>query len=305
MAEENFNRSVIIKFEDRKTGENFEVKGVKITFNVEKQISTEPNVANIEMYNLPNTISSKINFRRDIDKRDFGGKVTIWAGYKTREKTIFTGVIVGAITIKSGTEFITTVSARNIFYVLREKKIEKTVAAGDKKWEVIVSILKGIGATIEERSIEFIKKRLVGKDKKPAVYKKAYTFFGTAGDMIENINAGLLDRIAIYFDDAGVSFNPIGVTIDMPEIKYSPNTGLIGTPEPTERGVNFKTQLDPDLIVNAPIRLTSKTIQAIKSKDGGLYVSRSIRHDGSNRSDGPWESNVVAVYKEYQDRFAG
>ena len=83
-----FDRSVILEFEDRVTGEKFRITDNKIDFQVEKQISTEPNPAFIDIYNLSDETSERIKFRKEILQARFGKTIKIIAGYRGREKKI-------------------------------------------------------------------------------------------------------------------------------------------------------------------------------------------------------------------------
>lgn len=298
----NIDRFVLVRFEDRDTGEIFEIQDLKITFQVEKQISTEPNVARIQIYNLADETQAKINFKQSVLALEFGKRVDLIAGYKGQEKVIFTGVIVAAITRKEGPLFITDINVRNIFYELVGKKINIAVSKGELKYKIVLKILDSIGATVERSSILPMRERLKNEQGEDSKYKTNTTLFGTAQTIIQEINNGLIDRLLIHFDDIGVNFNPLGVALDIPAIVYSPTTGLIGTPEPNEVGIDFKVELDPDMRLNAPIIINSVTVRAIIESDvsgegTGRYVAKKVIHNGSNRADGPFETSTSAIYE--------
>lgn len=300
-----FDRVIRIEFENRDTGEKFFVgnspessKGPKtafnevnkITFQVEKQISTEPNVAFVEIFNLSDSTRAKINFRQDVRVLKFGNKINIVAGYRGEEKRIFSGVIVAANSPKEGPTFVTRINARNIFYELMSQKIVKTAAKGELRSSFIIKILEDIGATLADGSEQFIKERL-GDSK----FKDATTYVSSAASVINDINSNLVDRINIYFDDVGVNFNPLGVALDIPVIEYSQKNGLIGTPEINEVGADFKILLDASMKLNSPVKLDSVTIRAINP--GMKYVVKKVIHVGSNRADDVFETRCQAIYE--------
>lgn len=294
-----FGRSIKLEFEDRETGERFDIEnvdpnsgeGIKITFQVEKQISTEPNVAFVEVWNLSDSTRQKINFREDVKSLKFGAKVNLIAGYSGQERRIFTGVIVRATSSKEGPLYVTRINLRNIFYELMSEKINLTASKGQSKANFILKILESIGATLESGSEGFINDRLQG-----ATFSDSTTFFGPASQVINEINEGLIDRIGIYFDDIGVNFNPLGVALDIPVVEYSKFSGLVGVPEINPRGADFKVLLDPTLRINAPVKIDSETIRAVNP--GGKYVVRKIIHVGSNRADEVFETRCQGVYEE-------
>lgn len=292
-----FDRVIKIVVEDRTNGERFTIgnldplyEGNKISFQVEKQISTEPNVAFVELYNLADSTRSNINYKQSLLSLEFGNKIEVIAGYRGQEKRIFSGVIVFANSPRQSNTFVTRINARNIFYELTAKKISRTVSKNQRKDDFVISVLKDIGATIQSDSIKTIRDKLQG-----AKFADSTLFFGTAQNIINEISENLIDRIDIYFDDIGVNFNPLGVPLDIPTIEYSKNNGLLETPEITETGVDFKVALDPNLRINSPIKLDSETIRAINP--GGKYVVKKVIHVGTNRADDVFETRAQAIYE--------
>lgn len=287
-----FDRSVIIEFEDREdlNAPPFNITDNKIDFQVEKQISTEPNSAFIDIYNLSDDTAQKINFRKEILLVKFGKTIKIRAGFRGREKKIFQGVIIGANTLREGVNKITRIEGRNLYYELQAKKIKKTASKGQLKAQFIINIIqKDIGADLADGSRTFIFKTF-GKE----VFKDSTTFFGPAAQVINKLSQGLLSKILIAFDDSGVTFNPLGVALAVPSIQYSPRTGLIGTPQPTETGLDFKVVLDNELRINIPVIVQAETVRNLK--DGHGYVVKKVIHAGINRAEGVWESRVESIF---------
>jgi len=288
-----FDRSTILEFEDRDTGETFQITDQKIDFQVEKQISTEPNAAYIDIYGLSDETSEKIKFRKKINQVKFGKTLKIKAGYRGREKKIFTGVVIGANIITDGVEKITRIEARNLWYELQAKKVKKTAAKGQPKAGFIVDIIQNdIGAGLPTESLQYINEALGNE-----TFKDVTTFFGPARQVVEKISNNLLSRIIINFDDAGVTFQPIGIALNpdiVPPLSYSPTTGLIGTPESTETGLDFKVQLDNDARINRYVVVQADTVRALN--DGGVYVVKKAIHAGVNRAEGVWETRYESVF---------
>jgi hypothetical protein len=293
-----FNREVSVKFTDRDNPadvvviEDPKIPGkepIKIDFQVEEQLSTEPNRADLAFWNLRDDTAAKINFRKPILEFKFGRKVELFAGFEERSKRIFSGVVIAAITSREGKLKITRVECRNIFYELMQLPINKTFAKGQLKSNAILTILKEIDATIDGKAKGVLISRLNGQ-----VFKDATTFKGTAYNVINEINRGLLGVVNIYFDDIAASFNPVGVPLDEPPIIYDQETGLIGTPKPTPIGADFIVQLDNELKISSPVLLLSDTIQAFKPS--ARFVVKRIAHAGTNRADGDFETRAVSVF---------
>ena len=129
-----FNRNVRVVFTNRDdpgdvvTIEDPKIIGaepLKIDFQVEKQLSTEPNRADVDIYNLSDDSASKINFRKPLLEFKYGRKVEIFADYEGRDKKIFpglvitkifTGVVIAANTSREGNIKITRIECINIIY---------------------------------------------------------------------------------------------------------------------------------------------------------------------------------------------
>lgn len=61
----SFGRVIELEIEDRDSKEITKIGNLKIDINVQKQVSTEPSVAYVEIYNLSKNLRDKIHFRFD------------------------------------------------------------------------------------------------------------------------------------------------------------------------------------------------------------------------------------------------
>jgi hypothetical protein len=312
MANFLYNRSVRVVLTDRDDPTDIiTIENPKIDFQVEKQISIEPNRADIDIYNLSDDTASKINFRKPLFEFKFGRKVELFAGYKDGgldlAKKIFSGVVISAITSAESPLKITRLECRNIFFELMQLPIKETAAKGELKADFIIKLLRKIGASvspgdpaagIKADQIAPLRARFNGE-----TFADATNYSGTAYSVIDEISRGFFSKVNIYFDDIGVSFNPIGVPLNETPIIYDKETGLIGTPQPTEIGADFSVMLDPELKMSMPVILSSDTIQAffqsgsnVLSQSGRLVVKKVI-HAGSNRTDGSFETRASSVFE--------
>jgi len=309
-----FNREVRVEFTNRDDPDDVVVIGtpdpttgvqvpkiigaepLKIDFQVEKQLSTEPNRADIDISNLSDDSASKINFRKPTLAFRYGRRADIFAGYEGRIKKIFSGVVISAITSREGAIKVTRIECRNIFYELMQLPINRSFAKGDLKSNAILTIIKDIGGMITPQGRNTLNSRLSGQ-----TFKDATNFTGTAYNIINEISRGLLSSVVISFDDVATSFNPVGIPLDEPPTIYDQFTGLLGTPQPTEIGADFRIMLDPDLKISSPVLLLSDTIQAFfgagtEFTTTGRFVVKQLIHSGTNRADGVFESRVISVF---------
>ncbi len=294
-----FNRQIRLEFIDRADPSDVveiddpQIPGkepLKITFQSDKQLATEPARAFIEIWNLADNTAARINFRKPVLAFEYGRKVNLFAGYGDQTKKIFSGVVVSAITSREGAIKITRVESRNIFYELMQLPIKRTATKGSSKSKFVLDILSDIDATIEGKARTLLNQRLAGQ-----AFNETLNFQGTAYSIIDKINRGLLGVVNVFFDDIGTSFNPVGIPNNEPVRIYDARAGeIIGTPEPNEIGVEFKVPLDNDLKLGSPVLLLSDTVRAFFSKS--QFVVKSVTHVGSNRAKEPFESRVTAVF---------
>lgn len=313
MTQRLFNREVRVVFTNREnpsdiiTIDNPLVKGkapIKIEFQVEKQLALGTlNRADLTITNLSYDTASKINFRKPVldqiklQENRFGRRVEIYAGYYrvgpngkliSGAKKIFRGVVVSAITSKEGELKITRVECLNDYYEIMRTKVSESFSKGTLKSSAILKILNKIGATIEDR--QAIQARLAG-----VKFEDETSFDGPAHMVLNKIQKGVLGLVNIHFGDIGARFNPVGIpNAGEKEKTYSQDTGLIGTPKPTEIGANFVTQLDNELNLGTPVLLGSRTILAFWRS--GRFVVRQIIHAGTNDAEGDFQSRVTSVF---------
>ena len=73
-------------------------------------------------------------------------------------------------------------------------------------------------------------------------------------------------------------------------ILISGDSGLIGTPQASMQGINFKCLLMPGLKVGGMVQIQSRKLQLLN----GLYKVQTLQMQGGNRSN-PYFCNVFAI----------
>jgi len=271
-----------------------------IKFQVEKQVSSEPNRAFLELYNLSEEHSGAIDFRFDPFANNFGAQVTIKGGYlDTGIRQMYSGVITQALTTFEAPDYITRVECRNIYYELMRRPVSYQVASGAAKADVILSIIQQAGGFIESGQETSIRRNLNG-----ALYEEDELIEGTLDEVLTMFSAGLPRRIIVFWDDAGVSFDPLGLPSSGRETKVvSETNGMIGSPQANATGVDYQTRLDPTYRINDPVKIISFATDRLALAAGGasgvqraevLAVSKII-HSGDNR-EGEFKTSVSAKF---------
>jgi hypothetical protein len=271
-----------------------------IKFQVEKQVSSEPNNASLVFYNLSEEHAGAIDFKFDPFANNFGPRVTIRGGFLDESNNqMYSGVVVQALTTYEAPDYITRVECRNIYYELMRRPVSYQVAAGQLKADAILTIVKQAGGFIESGQETALRTNLNG-----AVYDEDELIEGTLDSILTAFSKGLPRRITVFWDDAGVSFDPLGLPTKGRETKVvSEETGLKGTPQATTSGLEYETTLDPTYRINDPIKLISKTTDRLALASGGasgvarsdITVASKIIHSGDNR-EGDFKTSVTTKF---------
>lgn len=280
-----------------------------ITFQIEKQVSSEPNSAYIDVYNIASK-AGILDFRFDPNGIHFGAQVTINAGYIGQGELtqLFTGVITNANTFKAPPNYITRMEIRNIYFELMKRRVKIKVDKGFPKYAAVLKCINQIGGFISAESQADISERLAG-----AVYEKSEVIEDTAENFLSRISATFPNRIVIYWDDAGVAFNPVGIANKTRPIKtVNIANGLIGTPQVLQTGYSFEKRVDGSFRINDRVIIQSETVQRAQLAAGGFTnfnpfqgenkrsdytVVKKIIHSGDNRS-GDFKTSVETAFVE-------
>jgi hypothetical protein len=137
-------------------------------------------------------------------------------------------------------------------------------------------------------------------------YPRARPFFGDPIKFIDRVARANNMQSWVGFN--GLNVSSLEADSAIATLTYSPTSGIIGTPQQTQDGIEFQVYLDarvtptqPPLQVkidNAPIRQLPKypgDYPTILDKDG-LYIVMGVNHVGDSRSNGGnWYTRIVAV----------
>jgi hypothetical protein len=279
-----------------------------IKFQVEKQVSSEPNSAFLEIYNLSEEHSAAIDFKYDPFAKIFGPQVIIKGGYLDEGiKQMYSGIIVEAATTFEAPHYITRVRCLNIYHELMRRPVTYQVAAGQLKADAILAIIQQAGGFVEAGEETVLRTELAGSK-----YDEDEIIEGTFESFITIIRKGYPRRIVVYWDDAGVSFSPLGKPAEGRPLKIvSESTGLIGVPQASSSGIEYETTLDPTYRINDSVQIISESIgrlalaasrTVLNATDptsvsgivfSGITVVSKVIHSGDNR-EGDFKTSVVS-----------
>jgi hypothetical protein len=244
------------------SGTGKEWDGLRIMFKVHKTASSTPNKLEVDIYNL------SASSRHFIEGKGKDWAVVLEAGYVAGIKTIFSGRLELASSNKrgrhnhhhQGPDWVTKVKG---FDGIRENLVVLSKSFGPKTSEsaVINEIAREMGSTVGT---------IKGLDKHKN-YAHGRQISGSASAELDSICRTHNCRWSIQ--DGVLHILPYGEALDSTAFLLTPSTGLVGSPELTERGVKVTSLLLGGINPGKLVQLKTADVN-------GLYIVETLVHRG-------------------------
>jgi len=268
----------------------FEITDLRINFKIEKSLVGYPNLGNIKIYNLSESSRNNIEAK--------GLKLQLYAGYEDNSiPLLFTGDIINVVHLKTGPDWISEIFAADGINILSAATINKTLPAGVDT-EQIYNELVGQMQGISKGATEGLKNCLSGKKS----LLRALQVSGNIKDWLDKISKDCGFEYSV--NDEVIETTPTGFPLsDVPPVVINQGSGMIGSPERTEVGINVVNLLLPELKLARTIKVESisekinvgnlffRKIPPIRNK--GIYRIDKLIHTGDTH-DNPWSTQINA-----------
>ena len=178
--------------------------------------------------------------------------------------------------------------------------ISANYGAGSSQYDVVIKMIESLG----------LQPGTISPNLSTKPMSRGFTWFGSPDKELDRIVRG--NNMLWWLDMDGkvnIGHPNDGQVSEAPTIVYTPTTGLIGTPEQTQYGVNFTVLLDPRLKVQMPMLTAAINNAAIRQyqiqygsynflplDQDGVYVIGSVRHRGDSRGNA-WYTDVTGFVK--------
>lgn len=263
-----------------------ESRRLALDFSVNLTADSDPNDGEISIYNLSETSRNKISQE--------GTSVQVFAGYENL-KLIGKGSIKNVSNEKLDTDWRTTISFGDGQKEYTEASISKSYKKGIKRKSIIGDIVGAMG--LSSSGDEGFTGKTEGAMSVDGLCKDVLTEKTKDWGMDWSIQDG-----EILFTKEGKENDKVEAEV----IKAS--TGLLEHPDITERGVKFRTQLNPNLRPKSAIKLepisstqtnTKTTVGGEKAKPErnpsatGAYICEKVSFTGNNYG-GAFDTTVDA-----------
>ena len=251
---------------------------LRVVFDIEKTSSSEPNQAEVLIYNLNETHRKLL--------QQFAGKpaqffpLSIEAGYMGTRELIFMGDILNADSYREGVSWLTKINASDGGNKYVSKRLNKTFAKGTLLITLLMSVIAASGLGAGNSAI------LAASPRGFTVFQKAVTVDGRISDILDKYVASAGFQWSIQNGQIQIR-EPMKATGE-PVVLLNQYFGLIGTPEVGEKGkINFTSLLQGSI---RPGRRTM--IESLSAN--GLFVVESARYSGDTWG-GDWYVQADAV----------
>lgn len=148
--------------------------------------------------------------------------------------------------------------------------------------------------------VQYLDREALSKKQLP----RGKAIFGAVGKYFNQI--AVENKMSFWYGPQGVNIGPFGNAGGTPLLTYGPGTGLLGTPQQTQDGVSFRTNLDSRIGVRMPATLIKLDFQSIRQApqtfgqyfgvlaQDATYAVLGVRHVGDSRGN-TWDTEVTGV----------
>jgi hypothetical protein len=303
---QQFLRSIkLIVFDSSLNG--IDLSEFRIKFSVKRSDTMTPNTADIRVYNLSQDTALRIfqNFSPGTVDRTTGlvtnrGQVLLQAGYQSNFGVIFAGnikqVILGR---ESATDtFIDIIAGdgdRAYNFAIVNTSLQKGSTTADQL-QAAAAPMAALGTTVGNTGNAPVTSLPRGK-----------VMFGNSRDHIRTIAQSTNQVWSIQ--DEKITFIPKNSYLPGTAVELNSNTGMIGTPQQTNEGVNVKCLLNPKILIGGSVKLNNNSIAKFKinlsvplTQDNvaaplnsdGVYYVLVAEHTGDTRGV-EWYTSLICL----------
>lgn len=283
--------------------QGLDLSNLRIKFSVKQTDSQNPNTADIRVYNVEDStaLSMLINLNPPAGiGLTTPGRVILQAGYQSNYGVIFQGnikqIILGR---ESATDTFVDIVAGDGHLAYNYAIVNTTVAAGSNPMNQVNAAAQAMNAY--GTGLGYITP--LGAQSLP----RAKVMYGNARNYLKNVAQSTNTNWSIQNEN--IQFVPKQGLLPGTAVVLTSKTGLIGTPQQTNEGVNMKCLLNPMIKVGGAVNIAEATVQDFKinqtninspanvaaplTQDGNYYVL-TIEQTGDTRGV-EWYTSILGI----------
>lgn len=247
MSQEQWLRKCTLLVSDR-NGEGLDLSQLRIKFLVKRSDTQTPNMAEIRVYNLEDKTAQRI-------QKEFS-KVVLQAGYESNFGVIFQGNVKQIIRGReNGTDTFIDIIAGDGDLSYNFAVVNTTLAAGTGQADQVnaaIGAMSKTGGTTAGNIGEMPANKL----------PRGKVMYGMSRDYLRQTAETTNKTWSIQ--DGKVQFVPTSSYLPGEAVVLTSKTGMIGTPQQTNEGINLQCLLNPKLKVGGRVQLDNDTVARLK-----------------------------------------
>jgi hypothetical protein len=236
--------SLIVSGKDQN---GLDLSKLRIKFSVKRSDTMTPNVADIRVYNVEE--QTAILIRKEFTK------VVLQAGYESNYGVIFQGnikqVIIGR---ESATDTFIDIIAGDGDRAYNFAVVNTTIAAGATQTDQV-------NAAVGAMTPQGVTAGHIG-DMPTEQLPRGKVMYGNARNYLRDVAQSTQKSWSIQ--DEKVTFVPVKSYLPGERVVLTSKTGMIGTPQQTNEGVNVKCLLNPMIKIGGRIQIDNASIARFK-----------------------------------------
>lgn len=252
-----FGREVSVQVADLR------LDGFDLSFQIARSLSAKtPNTAEVKVWNL------NADHRKRLQEME-SVYVSLEAGYAGATSLLFRGDLRDASSTREGADWITAITS-DAGRRARKARIVKSFAPGASVGSVLEDAAKAMGLKLGNSAQRVVEAKIAGTA--ATQYFNGYALAGAVEDEIDRIATSCGLEWSVQDDE--LQFLDYGEPLSQLAVKLTPQTGLIGSPEPGNKGlVDVRTLIIPDLYPGRRVEVQSQHVK-------GFYRIEVSKHSG-------------------------
>jgi hypothetical protein len=242
-----------------KGGKGLLIKDLRVQFDIKKDLFGIPNLAQITIFNLSEASRSLIE--------DEYEEVIFNLGYRSGLSTVFQGEIRNAFHIRDGVDMKTVLYCGDGDKVFRTGYVSLSIEAPRTPDELLDEVVRDVTGAI---------KGFVGGVDKTAKNEDGVVLEGLFNNVMDSIAKESNSDWSIQ--DGKVQMLGYDSVLDKTALVISSLTGMIGSPTITEKGVEVKQLIVPDVVPGQAVEIESQTTSV---NFGNLFFSKPPQTQGT------------------------
>ena len=222
---------------------------LKVSFNITKTIKKEPNKCDLQIYNL------KKDNRIALQKRQV--ETIVEAGYVDNTSVLFQGALEYSASVQDGSDWVTSLQAFDGSDKTKKKRVNKSLKGPAKARDVLNAAAKALGLKTGNLKSAIGRGSVRGN---LSEFSNGIVLSGRADRVLDSVARSMGYFYSIQ--DGHLILLTQKDFLGTDAILISPDTGMVGSPEPGEDGfVTVRTMIQPNLLPAHRVKIVAGEIE--------------------------------------------